>query len=140
MQCLRCTFEFSERKLEGLDSFSPTSMLWEACPRDSQPYVRERLCWLPFSLAFSLCSGEHSNLPTAAVCFGTVLLLWGWRRWERSKPPGPTRGCLFSLPKLHWGETSSLWVMQWWAQYQSWAKHSCFQFGAETVFEAVCFF
>lgn len=100
-------FEFPERKLKGLGSFSPTSVLWKACSWDSQPYVRERFCWLPSSLAFSLCFGECSNLPTAAACFGAVLLLWGWRGWEHSKPLGPTRGCLFSLAELHRGKTSS---------------------------------
>lgn len=141
--CLPCKFEVSERKPEGPVGLSPIGTSRGACPRVSRPHARERLCWLPSSGKAGFCllpllRGAQQSANSSGVFWHRAAAPGGWRGWKSNKPPGPARGCFFSLPKLHRGGTPRsvcrTGVIQWWARYQCQAKHQLFPVWSRNLF------
>ena len=104
---LQHIFEVSERKLKGLGSLSTTGMSWGACPWDSQPYVRERLCWLPSSGKAGLCLlpllwGTQQSANSSSV-FWHHAAASGMEKVEEQHAPGPCSRLPFLLAQITQG-------------------------------------
>lgn len=103
-RCLQCTFEVSERKLDRLGILSHTGVSWGAHPWDSQPYVRERLCWLPSSGKAGLCLlpllwGAQQSASSGSV-FWHLTAVFGMERVEEQQAPRPCLRLLFLLAQI----------------------------------------